>query len=310
MSRLDLRLPWGIVFLAWLWAAPPALAQGGSALDTLTVELWPEFDRPSALVILSGTLAAQAPTEVTLAIPAASGGPHAVAVVDAAGNLINTQYTTANQGNNILLTIQLDRPNFHVEYYDPALAIEGDRRDYLFQWQPPGSVGNAALRVQEPFGATDLSAEPALTPSGAGEFGLTYYGAALGSLQAGQAISLRLTYSKSSPALSSDSVGAGVPVAVDPVEPAALELDSTTLIWAGAAAGVLAILIGAFFYVKRAGDAREQKPAAGRRRHRGRRTASVEPGTMDSAAGYCTQCGHPRSVGDRFCRNCGAALRT
>jgi len=39
-------------------AAPPAVATGNPRLANLEIEIWPEFDRPAALVFLKGEIAA------------------------------------------------------------------------------------------------------------------------------------------------------------------------------------------------------------------------------------------------------------
>jgi zinc ribbon protein len=41
---------------------------------------------------------------------------------------------------------------------------------------------------------------------------------------------------------------------------------------------------------------------------RQRPAAQVVAASRDQAAGYCTNCGHPRRPGDRFCAKCGQAL--
>ena len=76
-----------MVALALLLLPALALAQAGGApkgnprLASLNIEIWPEYDRPAALVILRGALAegVKLPAAVTLRLPAASGGPGAVA---------------------------------------------------------------------------------------------------------------------------------------------------------------------------------------------------------------------------------------
>ena len=62
-------------------------------LAHLEIEIWPEYDQSAALIILKGELAADSARAVSLRIPAASGGPIAVAQASAAGgNLLNMPY--------------------------------------------------------------------------------------------------------------------------------------------------------------------------------------------------------------------------
>ena len=55
--------------------------KGNPRLASLHIEIWPEFDRSAALVLLKGELAADValPAAVSLRIAASSGGPTAVA---------------------------------------------------------------------------------------------------------------------------------------------------------------------------------------------------------------------------------------
>ena len=69
-----------VVLLAGLLKVP-AQAQGGANLERLEIAIWPEYDRPSALVIYKARLdtSVDLPAVVRLPIPASVGAPHAVA---------------------------------------------------------------------------------------------------------------------------------------------------------------------------------------------------------------------------------------
>src|SRR3990172_1671747 len=95
-------------------AAPPA---GGAAandvrLESMQVEIWPEYDRPAALVIMRGELAASVglPAAVSLRIPASSGGPAAVAYATAKkGGLLNLKYERSDAADFITLRFTLKK---------------------------------------------------------------------------------------------------------------------------------------------------------------------------------------------------------
>ena len=87
-----------LLALALMLLPALGLAQGGGVpranprLASLNIEIWPEYDRPAALVILRAALAesVKLPATVTLKLPAASGGPSAVAhSTTADGNLLS-----------------------------------------------------------------------------------------------------------------------------------------------------------------------------------------------------------------------------
>jgi hypothetical protein len=331
------------------WPALAARAQAGVSLASLRVALWPEFDRPEALVIIDGTLTAGTPlpAEVSLRIPEAAGAPHAVATVGNDGKLLTASYTTNSAGKDIIVTFSTDSLSFRLEYYDPALVVADDTRTYVFGWTADYAVASAALRVQQPFGATDFTAEPALISTGAGEYGLSYWESGAAPLAAGQALSLTFSYSKADSTLSADAVGAE-PASVPPATSAASTVSAASpnlpLVVAVGAFGVLLVGAGVFVYVRGARTARG-RPAHGRgaaprrsarQRRPARRASTTEPaqgassaarqaaGVGKSAPGvtprpaetaspaggpvFCTQCGQRRLSGDRFCRQCGAAI--
>src|SRR3972149_6486967 len=127
-----------LLILAILFA--PASAAAASARDlakgnprpaSLQIEIWPEFDRPAAaLVILKGEVAAGVPlpAAVSLRIPAASGGPTAVASsATMGGNLANMKYDRKDAGDFITLTFDAPDGVFHVEGYDPPVTTAAAR---------------------------------------------------------------------------------------------------------------------------------------------------------------------------------------
>jgi hypothetical protein len=318
MISRPLKIACAILILALSLSARSAQAQGTISLSALTIELWPEFDRPSVLVILKGTLAAGVPlpAQVTIRLPAASGGPHAVAAEDSTGQLLNTQYTTSQSGDAIAVNITTDFPTFHVEYYDPGLTMAGEARDYTFQWTTDYPVSAVVVRVQEPVDARGLTAEPALTAAGAADFGLNYYSASLGQLSAGQSLSFHLQYSKSTSTLSAEVVNkdAAVPLATPVVagSPSARTDYLPILLAAAGGLGLLMIGFGVWSMVRNRGEA-----GMGHSRRRRRRAPSAEAEPLsaprpeaDAPARFCTQCGQPVLPGDRFCRNCGAPVRS
>lgn len=320
MIPFPLRLASALVALCLVLGAGSAWAQSATALDSLQIELWPEFDNPSTLVILSGTLppTASLPAEVAVRIPAAAVKPHAVAMRDPAGQLLTAQFTTVRSGEEIAVTLTTNFPNFRLEYYDPALIFNAKVRDYTFRWTTDSAVQAAVFRVQEPYGATNLSFDPALTMAGPGDFGLTYYTASLGQLAAGQSVTLRMGYSKPDSTFSADMVGEGSPLTPDLPAPPPATVPWPTLIAVAAGIGLLLVGGGAYWFVRSTGRTQSAAGGAGHGRRRGRRRsapgptaeAGQSPPTLaDAPPRYCSQCGQPLLPGDQFCRNCGARVR-
>ena len=293
-----------------------AVAQAEIRLDSLQVSLWPEYDQPSVLVILDGQLDASVPlpAELSVRIPTRAGQPHAVAVAGDTGQLITADYTTQATGDDIIVMFQSPSPGFRVEYYDPALTITNDLRQYEFAWQTGYAIAAAAARVQQPTGARDLNGAPALTSLGAAEDGLTYYQASWGALQPGDTASLSLSYTKADGALTADALG---PPALAPDQEAAPAPEDVTpaartnnLPWiaGGVTLGLALAAAGMALYLRQ----QRPKPAARRVRRRAsapqRRRPVPEAPAVGATPTYCTQCGQRLVAGDRFCRNCGAAV--
>ncbi|MBI4771208.1 MAG: zinc ribbon domain-containing protein [Chloroflexi bacterium] len=167
----------------------------------------------------------------------------------------------------------------------------------------------------EPFDAQGLSSEPALAPSGAGDYGLNYYSASLGQLAAGQQMTLHLKYSKPTATLSANAVGASAPAATPNESKPSQPLELTPILLA-AAAGIGLLLIGGGAYSLMRSKKEERRAAqSGRPARRRRERRAPHAATPTSAAPaatptrFCTQCGRQLLTDDRFCRNCGAKVR-
>jgi hypothetical protein len=301
-----------LVVISSLYLPASVRAQSETRLSALTIELWPEYDQPTMLVILRGTLAPETtlPTSVTVHIPASANGPHAVAVQDANGQLTDAQFVTTLQADSLAVTLQATLPSFQVEYYDAMLKIEGEARQYAFAWTADFAVTAATLRVQEPVNVRNLSGEPPLALAGTSDTGLSYYTASLGALTAGQAITAQINYTKPDAQLSLAQVTAQPPVATPVLvvtQPTAMS-EAQLQQWLAMALLVVSIgLVGLGFLFWRRTRAAPTQPT----RSHGRRSTNNPPPASPPAmtTKYCTQCGQPVEPEDRFCRHCGNAVR-
>jgi zinc-ribbon domain len=269
-------------------AAAPGAAKGQPRLGSMQIQIWPEYDRPAALVILKAELAADAllPADVSLRIPASSGGPAAVAYASAEnGELSNLKYDRSDAKDFITLRFSVPDRFFHVEFYDHFLTGASER-DYKYAWPGDLPVGQLSVVIQEPAGASDLSVRPDLGESAAGAEGLRYRSAQLGSFDAGKQLPIEIRYTKTDARPSAEILklnpAAAVPVTSRETATAA---PSRLLLALGIALPlILAAMAGYFLWRRRARSAAERGP------------------------GFCSQCGHRIAPGDRFCSKCGAAL--
>jgi len=264
-------------------------AKGNPRLASLQIEIWPEFDRPAAaLVVLRGEIAAdvQLPVAVNLRVAAASGGPTAVAYSAGSGsNLLDLKYQRKNAGDFIALKFDAPGRVFHIEFYDP-LTTSAPGRSYTYVWT--GDLGTDQLRVvvQEPATASDFSVQPLLGAPTMGEDGLRYRSAELGPFQAGKQLDVKVRYTKTDARTSAEILK---PVVADAspqaiAGPSKIEL----ALWLVAVVAVLVfggIAASAWWY---------------------RRKSAPEAEATD--AGFCRKCGAPAASGDHFCTKCGAPL--
>ncbi len=326
-----------IAVLAGTTLAAPVRAQQAVSLASLQISIWPEYDRPASLVILDGVVASGValPAPLTVRMPAAAITPSAVATTGANGSLLQATYTTAADGEDIIIKFTTTSAAFRVEYYDPGLVVSGDTRSFAFRWKSDFAVAQASVRVQEPVGASSLTGQPALTPAGTGEFGLSYDTLNLGALPAGGIVSEDIRYTKSGSTL---SVAAVAPPTA-PAQPAVVAGGTPRWLPGVLAAGALGLAAaggGAFWYTrwgaKRQPAARRSARPAGRGRTGPGRlnqtgaqppaarqlVSGAAPGVTnrpaattlkDAPARFCTQCGQRHQPGDRFCRQCGTPAR-
>lgn len=300
-----------LVFLLLVIAIPFRIfAQEPATLSSVEVDLWPEFDRPTMLVIYRITLSPEVnlPEEMNLRIPATVGAPNAVAVKQPDGALISVPYEQQPDGDWSRLIFQATTPEVQVEFYDPALEKNGENRRFVYTWPGDYAVEALNIEVQRPTGASDMQIKPGMVSATEGGDGFTYYRMNVGSLRLGQEFQITVNYKKSTDELSASSM---------PVEPSAPLNDpnsgvatmTSALPWILGILGVLLIAGGGLWYW----NSGKQKPGESRRTERGRRKPVAAPAPTSDASEqgrvYCHQCGKRASPGDRFCRTCGTELR-
>jgi hypothetical protein len=285
-------------------------AQTQPAFASLMLDLWPEFDKPTMLVMYQLTLSPQVklPAEIRMRIPASAGVPNAVANCQPDGGCFNSPYQQSRSGEWSELTFQATTPDLRVEYYDPALTIEGDKRHYEYQWPGDYAVENFNMRVQQPTGAENMFVKPGTFTATENNDGFTYHSLDVGQVPAGQTVDVTVEYDKSSDALSNSNMP------VQPSEPLGAKTAGRTSLTSASpilpiVLGLvgLGLIVGGGLWYWQSG---RQTPQAARshRNRRARGTAPTASAAPESNV-YCHQCGKRASPGDRFCRTCGSQLR-
>lgn len=274
-------------------------AQTKVSLAAMTVQLWPEYDQPSMLVITDFEVAAntQLPASVTFHIPQ-DANLIAVAAYDANGSLINAVFDgpTAD-GEWQAFTVTLNSAAAHFEYYQP-ITFNGEQRIFSYLWDGAYAVNVFNIRVLEPLDTTSFTITPQLA-SISQESDHKYFESGLMKFAAGEQFALNLDYKKSSNTLIASSQAVQPAAAVDENTPGRVSL-SNYLPYLLAGLGVV-MIVGGFAYYWRAGRGSFKKPR--------RRANSNTENEEDDEDSYCPQCGARAKPGDRFCRVCGGRIR-
>lgn len=279
---------------------PTAAQTEAPQLAAWDVQLWPEYDQPSVLVIITGAVAEATALPQTLRIPLPAGALlHAVAYPDATGNLLTLPWTTETGADGQTVVFDLDQPRFVVEYYADILSPPPSR-SFALDLAAPYAAQQASLALRQPSRASRLQVTPAMTAGGADDLGNPTYTLELGALQAGQRVPVQVSYNKAD----------GQPSLADV---AAADNSPSWLPWAiGAALGLAAGAVAVYFLLRRRSTGASRQ--ARRRNARKQGAPAARPLTSAPASGaagdkFCVQCGQRFEANDKFCRHCGAPRR-
>ena len=290
-------------------------AQTPLEIDQLQVDIWPEYDRPEVLVIYHMIIAANStlPAQVSLRIPKAVNSPYNVAMKDVDGMLYNLKYDQVVEGNWLKISFTAASTELQVEYYDPGMTVEGNTRQYDFQWPGDYRVDNMNFRIQQPFNASNLqltNGSLKIANSALGDDNLTYYSVPIdGAIDAGTTFDVPFSYTKPDDTLSYTKTGQPVTPSTDTAPGTGLVPPNNILVF-GLAAGVVLILVGFVWYLNQRRLMISAGMAGGRRRH----YSSPKPRKDENPVSFgdivfCHKCGKRANSQDAYCRSCGAKLR-
>ena len=291
-----------ILLLAFLMLPTPAGAQGGVKLKTINLELWPEYDQPSMLVIHDFAVdeSVTLPVDVQVRFPA-NANLTAVATTSE-GDLVNIDYKGPEiQGGWQIVTLNVQSyVPYRVEYYQP-LTREGYKREFTFRWIGDYPVNQFNVAVQYPADSTNVITDPPFASTTPTTDGLNIIGiTSVNNLKMGQAYAFDIEYQRETETVTKPQNSANV----QPAEPVGsntegrVSIDNLPYIIGGFG---LALIGLALFFYWRSTQSSEKKS-------RQRRRSGSEPADDDQAA-YCHECGTRTNRGDRFCRTCGSRIR-
>ena len=132
--------------------ALPAGAQALPVIRQAELRLWPEYDDPGLLVIVSGSFESDTPFPLRAAFPIPDGARNVQATyMDASGTLVNRPFEIEDGK----LVYELPSADFHYEFYLDR-AASGDQRTISYVLDAPYAIQTLGVAVQQPARADRL----------------------------------------------------------------------------------------------------------------------------------------------------------
>ena len=280
-------------------------------IETLILDIWPDYDQPNVLVLMTGTLSSDTPLPATISIPLhADAEVNAVARITDDNSMIDDiDYSIAND----ILTLTTTDPRFRVEYYAPYES-NGINYAFTFEWLADVPVESLLAAVQQPTGATNMTVTPANANAVSDTTdGFTYYTFPPETIPAGEPFTITFNYDMATPQLSVDSLpaaGSGLETnangatSTDVSSPSgSFSLDDTNWLLVIGVLGVILVAVVVTWLVA----TRQTQPTRKNRKPRPKRAKN--PAKSSSRARFCHECGNKLNANDKFCRECGTAVK-
>jgi hypothetical protein len=267
-----------------------------SVIDSLGIEIWPDYDKTSVLVLMTGSLPGDTllPATVTLPLPE-TAQLNAVARIDGRdGNMKDDIFSSPEPSG--MLTFTTPDLRFRVEYYVPY-SVNENRHSFGYTWLAGVTVNNFQLRVQRPTSAGTLNTAPAPSDVVRGQDGFDYHVYPARTVAAGQTVSLQVDYPMTSTQLSAANMASpntNLPAAALPATPGS----GSGINWA-----LVAVVSGGFIII-----AALIWSISSRRSPPGISESNDSRAEKPSPAKFCRNCGETVDKGDKFCSGCGAEL--
>jgi zinc-ribbon domain len=286
-----------LLILFGLMPASAGFAQDPApVIASLTIEIWPDYDQASVLVLLTGMLPGDTRLPASVSLPLPKGARlNAVARIESRdGNMRDDISWSTDTPDTLTFTTPDLR--FRVEYYFPY-TVDKNRHSFDYTWLAAVTVNNFQLMVQRPTSAGTFTAGPGPASVVRRDDGFEYYTFPARAVPSGQPFSAHVDYETATAQMSVTSL----PPSNTGVQPSALPAVPGTgfgFNWALAAIVVGGfIIIGALIW-----------QIAARRRSPDIHKAIESRVEQRSGSRFCSNCGEPIDKGDRFCRECGSEV--
>lgn len=281
----------GLVLTTLALVRPVAGQSPTSNLAQVQVDLWPDYDQPALLVLITAELPSTAslPATFELNLPPEAGEPTAVAQITSDGSMLNTPFDFQRGEVTNTLRVETAELGVRVEYYFPY-ERDGNAVRFTYNWLGGVAVDDLAIVLQRPPQATSFDVGVEFEDIGTQTDGLHDYRWQIGRLDADQVRSAQVSYE-------------GPPPTASPTElpldqaPAASASSDGMSAWLPVVTAIVGLVIGAgaSWYVL----SRRRSPA---------RLGRQRPRPRAARVAYCSQCGAQVKPGDQFCRQCGSQV--
>lgn len=267
-----------------------------AALDELTIELWPDYDRASVLVLLTGTLPPNTLLPATVALPLPETAQvNAVARIDSSDGKMKDDIFSSRSSSQI--TFGTPDLRFRLEYYLPYV-VNDNQRTFDFSWLADLSVDRLLLKVQQPTSASSLSTKPATTDVTRDEDGFTYHAFPAQPVPAGQSFSVHVAYTMPGAQLSAESLAPSSTGVEEPGSPSTFKTGAG-INWPAVAVvggGIIIVMVFVWRIATYRAAATQPEPVP-----------QPTKGKEQSRSKFCRNCGKPMGEDDKFCSKCGSA---
>jgi hypothetical protein len=267
-----------------------------SVIDSLDIDFWPDYDRASVLVLLTGTLPGDTrfPASVTLPLPEGAQ-LNAVARIDSKSGDMKDDIFSSTDSPGTLTFITSDL-RFRVEYYLPY-TVDKSQRSFDYTWLAAITVNHLQLRVQRPTSASTFNTEPGAANIVRDGAGFDYHIFPARAVPAGQPLTVHVDYKMTTAQLSAISLprqNTGIQSPATPATPST----RSSINWALAAVvtGGLIIIAALIWQI------------TSRRRASNLRKPVASQVAKQSQEKFCGNCGAPSGKSDNFCSSCGSEL--
>ena len=292
MKRITFFL---LIFFTLMPMAAGRAQEMAKTIDTLAIDIWPDYDRSSVLVLLTGTLPADTKLPANVSVPFPDTAQlNAIARIDSKDGIMKDDIFST-PGPGVMMFVTPDR-RFRLEYYLPY-TVNNNQRSFDFTWSADLSINKLLLRVQQPKSANSISTKPAAGSVLRGEDGFDYHTFPVRTVKAGEAFSLHVDYQMATAQLSVERLPSR------DADLKAPELPSASTAGSGINWPIVIIVIGGLIIVvffvwqlasRRPSSKVYKSPGQG-----------VDEQSRDK---FCNHCGRPVDKEDKFCGQCGEEL--